>query len=94
METSEEYAAALARTGRVTLCDGAPPDPVTRQNYCPAFRVLPGGRIGISCNADLDVSAELVFEGHEIQQVIDAFNAGTVPQHLRDAIDADVARQG
>ena len=87
MRTSPE----LERTGRVTLCEGGVPP----QNYgaCLAWRVTADGRIGISSSLDPGPGAELVFEGHEIQQVIEAFNAGTVPAGIRDAIAADVAAQ-
>ena len=82
----------LERTGRVTLCDGGMPP----QNYgpCLAWRVTSDGLIGISSSLDPGPDAELVFEGHEIAQVLDAFAAGTVPQDITDAIRADVARQG
>ena len=82
---------ALERTGRVTLCDGGTPP----QNYgaCLAWRVTAGGRIAISSSLDPGPAAELVFEGHEIRQVLDAFAAGTVPADITDAIAADVARQ-
>jgi len=81
----------LQRTGRVTLCDGGMPP----QNYgaCLAWRVTADGRIAISSSLDPGPLAELVFEGHEIQQVLDAFAAGTVPQDITDAIAADVDRQ-
>jgi len=81
----------LQRTGRVTLCDGGMPP----QNYgaCLAWRVTGDGRIAISSSLDPGPLAELVFEGHEIQQVLDAFAAGTVPQDITDAIAADVDRQ-
>lgn len=82
---------ALEATGRVTLCDGGMPP----QNYgaCLAWRVTAGGRIAISSSLDPGPSAELVFEGHEVQQVLDAFAAGTVPQDITEAIRADVERQ-
>ena len=81
----------LERTGRVTLCDGGVPP----QNYgaCLAWRVTADGRIGISSSLDPGPARELVFEGHEIAQVLDAFAAGTVPPDITDAIAADVARQ-
>ena len=81
----------LEHTGRVTLCDGGMPP----QNYgaCLAWRVTADGRIAISSSLDPGPLAELVFEGHEIQQVLDAFAAGTVPQDIRDAIRADVEKQ-
>lgn len=81
----------LERTGRVTLCDGGMPP----QNYgaCLAWRVTADGRIAISSSLDPVPEAELVFEGHEIQQVLDAFAAGTVPRDIADAIRADVEGQ-
>jgi len=81
----------LEHTGRVTLCDGGMPP----QNYgaCLAWRVTADGRIAISSSLDPGPLAELVFEGHEIQQVLDAFAAGAVPQDIMDAIRADVEKQ-
>ncbi len=78
----------LERTGRVTLCDGGMPP----QNYgaCLAWRVTADGRIAISSSHDPGPAQELVFEGHEIQQVLDAFRDGTVPPAIADAIKADV----
>src|SRR4249920_2419185 len=81
----------LERTGRVTLCYGG----VSPQNYgpCIAWRVTPDGRIGISSSLDPGPAKELIFEGHEFQQVLDAFAAGTVPRDILDAIRADVEKQ-
>jgi hypothetical protein len=81
----------LERTGRVTLCDGGMPP----QNYgpCLAWRVTAGGQIGISSSLDPGPRAEQVYEGHEIQQVLDAFAAGTVPRDIMDAIRADVEKR-
>ena len=81
----------LQRTGRVTLCDGGMPP----QNYgaCLAWRVTADGRIAISSSLDPVPVHELVFEGHEIQQVLDAFAAGTVPPDILAAIAADMGRR-
>lgn len=78
----------LAETGRITLCgSGGGSD-------CPALRVTDDGKIGISSSEDLDLTGpELVFEGHEIRQMVTAFNAGTVPAGIMAAIETDVARQ-
>lgn len=80
----------LERTGRVTLCDGGVPP----QNYgaCLAWRVTADRRIGISSSLDPVPVQELIFEGHEIQQVLDAFSAGTVPPDILAAIAADVEK--
>jgi hypothetical protein len=78
----------LKATHRVTLCGSG------GSSDCPAFRVLDDGRIGISSSHDGGTPlTELVFEGHEITQMLRAFGEGTVPQDITDAIAADDARQ-
>ena len=82
----------LERTGRITLCEGGVPP----QNYgaCLAWRVTEDGRIGISSSLDPGPQREIVVEGHEIRQVIDAFNAGVVPPDIMAAIEADLPNRG
>ena len=61
---------------------------------CPELLVTPSGRIGIRSGQDQsDFPATLEFDGHEIAQLVEAYNKGEFPESIQAVIDADVKAQ-